>query len=51
VSTSAPSVGVSGSVGVKTSTGLAAWLFICAGLLVLFHFVGFRGIFTVGRSV
>jgi hypothetical protein len=51
MSTSAPSVGVSGSVGVKTSTGLAIWLAVCVGLLFLAHFTGLRVLFTAGRSV
>jgi hypothetical protein len=46
-----PSVSATGSVGVKTSTGLAMWLAICVGLLIFFHFVGFRAMFTAGRSV
>jgi len=41
----------SGTVGVSTSSGLAAWLIVIVGLLFLFHYVGFRAIFTAGRSV
>jgi len=43
--------GASQTVGVTTSSGLAFWLVICVGLLFLFHFVGFRAIFTAGKSV
>lgn len=42
---------VSANAGVSTSSGLAAWLVIIVGLLILFHFVGFRAMFTAGRSV
>jgi len=38
------------TVGITTSSGLAFWLFLCVALLFLFHFVGFRAIFTAGRS-
>ena len=38
------------SVGVTTSSGVGGWVLICVALLILFHFVGFRAIFTAGRS-
>ena len=39
------------TAGVSTSSGLAYWLVIVVGLLFLFHFVGFRAIFTAGKAV
>jgi len=39
------------TVGVTTSSGLAYWLLVCVALLFLFHFVGFRIIFTAGKAV
>lgn len=34
-----------------TAKGLAGLLILALGLLLLFHFMGFRAIVTVGRSV
>lgn len=41
----------SGTVGISTSSGLAGWLTLIVLLLVLFHFVGFRAMFTAGKSI
>ena len=39
------------SGGIDTNKGVAGFLFLAALLILLFHFVGFRAIVTVGRGV
>lgn len=37
--------------GTDTNKGLFGWLLTMLGLVVVFHLIGFRVIFTAGRSV
>jgi hypothetical protein len=39
-----------GQTGVQTSSGLAGLIILALLLLLVFHFVGFRVLFTAGRG-